>query len=156
MAELKAQGVKFEEYDTPGLTMRNSIVTAGRAKPPGSGTPRETFSRSPNAYNPGRVLLGMLNGLLGRAPGLRLGNTADCFQTCGIDACIMSALSTAYFTPGPTTCGGYLGFPTPFREHPAEFPRKSAASWAQFQPPSLHATRSCLMDVTRGRRALPQ
>ena len=32
VAELKARGVKFEEYDMPGLTMRNSIVTAGGAK----------------------------------------------------------------------------------------------------------------------------
>src|ERR1700733_3101829 len=32
VAELKARGVKFEEYDMPGLTMKNSIVTAGGAK----------------------------------------------------------------------------------------------------------------------------
>ena len=32
VAELKARGVKFEEYDMPGLTMNNSIVTAGGAK----------------------------------------------------------------------------------------------------------------------------
>jgi predicted enzyme related to lactoylglutathione lyase len=32
VAELKARGVKFEEYDMSGLTMRNSIVTAGGAK----------------------------------------------------------------------------------------------------------------------------
>jgi predicted enzyme related to lactoylglutathione lyase len=32
VAELKSRGVKFEEYDMPGLTMTNSIVTAGRAK----------------------------------------------------------------------------------------------------------------------------
>jgi predicted enzyme related to lactoylglutathione lyase len=30
--ELKAQGVKFEEYDFPGVTMKNSIATAGGAK----------------------------------------------------------------------------------------------------------------------------
>jgi predicted enzyme related to lactoylglutathione lyase len=30
--ELKARGVKFEEYDMPGMTMKNSIVTAGGAK----------------------------------------------------------------------------------------------------------------------------
>jgi predicted enzyme related to lactoylglutathione lyase len=32
VAELKARGVKFEEYDMPGLTMENSIATAGGAK----------------------------------------------------------------------------------------------------------------------------
>jgi len=32
VAELKARGVKFEEYDMPGMTMKNSIVTAGGAK----------------------------------------------------------------------------------------------------------------------------
>jgi catechol 2,3-dioxygenase-like lactoylglutathione lyase family enzyme len=32
VAELKARGVKFEEYDFPGMTMKNSIVTAGGAK----------------------------------------------------------------------------------------------------------------------------
>jgi predicted enzyme related to lactoylglutathione lyase len=32
VAELKSRGVKFEEYDMPGLTMKNSIVTAGGAK----------------------------------------------------------------------------------------------------------------------------
>jgi len=32
VAELKARGVKFEEYDMPGLTMKNSIMTAGGAK----------------------------------------------------------------------------------------------------------------------------
>jgi predicted enzyme related to lactoylglutathione lyase len=32
VAELKARGVKFEEYDMPGLTMENNIVTAGGAK----------------------------------------------------------------------------------------------------------------------------
>ncbi len=32
VAELKAQGVKFEEYDAPGMTMKNGIMTAGRAK----------------------------------------------------------------------------------------------------------------------------
>jgi len=32
VVELKARGVKFEEYDMPGVTMRNSIVTAGGAK----------------------------------------------------------------------------------------------------------------------------
>jgi len=33
VTELKARGVKFEEYDMPpGMTMRNSIVTAGGAK----------------------------------------------------------------------------------------------------------------------------
>ena len=31
-AELKARGVKFEEYDMPGMTMKNSIATAGGAK----------------------------------------------------------------------------------------------------------------------------
>ena len=30
--ELKARGVQFEEYDFPGMTMKNSIVTAGGAK----------------------------------------------------------------------------------------------------------------------------
>ena len=30
--ELKARGVKFEEYDFPGMKMVNSIVTAGGAK----------------------------------------------------------------------------------------------------------------------------
>jgi predicted enzyme related to lactoylglutathione lyase len=32
VAELKARGVKFEEYDMPGVTMKNSIATAGGAK----------------------------------------------------------------------------------------------------------------------------
>jgi len=33
VAELKARGVKFEEYDMPaGMTMKNSIVTASGAK----------------------------------------------------------------------------------------------------------------------------
>jgi len=30
--ELKARGVKFEEYDMPGFKMVNSVVTAGGAK----------------------------------------------------------------------------------------------------------------------------
>jgi predicted enzyme related to lactoylglutathione lyase len=32
VAELKARGVTFEEYDVPGLTMKNSIATGGGAK----------------------------------------------------------------------------------------------------------------------------
>jgi predicted enzyme related to lactoylglutathione lyase len=32
VAELKARGVVFEEYDMPGVTMSNSIATAGGAK----------------------------------------------------------------------------------------------------------------------------
>ena len=32
VAELKARGVQFEEYDMPGVTMKNSIATAGGAK----------------------------------------------------------------------------------------------------------------------------
>ena len=32
VAELKARGVNFEEYDMPGLTMKNSIATGGGAK----------------------------------------------------------------------------------------------------------------------------
>jgi hypothetical protein len=32
VAELKARGVKFEEYDFPGMKMKNSIATAGGAK----------------------------------------------------------------------------------------------------------------------------
>jgi predicted enzyme related to lactoylglutathione lyase len=32
VAELKERGVKFEEYDMPGMTMKNSIATAGGAK----------------------------------------------------------------------------------------------------------------------------
>jgi predicted enzyme related to lactoylglutathione lyase len=32
VAELKARGVTFEEYDMPGVTMRNSIATGGGAK----------------------------------------------------------------------------------------------------------------------------
>jgi predicted enzyme related to lactoylglutathione lyase len=32
VTELKARGVKFEEYDLPGLTMKNSIGTGGGAK----------------------------------------------------------------------------------------------------------------------------
>ena len=32
VADLKARGVTFEEYDMPGMTMKNSIVTAGGAK----------------------------------------------------------------------------------------------------------------------------
>jgi predicted enzyme related to lactoylglutathione lyase len=32
VAELKSRGVKFEEYDMPGMTMKNSVVTAGGAK----------------------------------------------------------------------------------------------------------------------------
>jgi hypothetical protein len=30
--DLKARGVKFEEYDMPGMPMKNSIVAAGGAK----------------------------------------------------------------------------------------------------------------------------
>jgi predicted enzyme related to lactoylglutathione lyase len=32
VADLKARGVTFEEYDMPGLPMKNSIVTGGGAK----------------------------------------------------------------------------------------------------------------------------
>ncbi|HKE88462.1 MAG TPA: VOC family protein [Vicinamibacterales bacterium] len=32
VAELKSRGVVFEEYDMPGVTMINSVVTAGGAK----------------------------------------------------------------------------------------------------------------------------
>ena len=32
VAELKARGVTFEEYEMPGITMKNSIATAGGAK----------------------------------------------------------------------------------------------------------------------------
>ncbi len=32
VAELKARGVRFEEYDMPGVTMKNSIATGGGAK----------------------------------------------------------------------------------------------------------------------------
>ena len=32
VADLKARGIKFEEYDMPGMTMKNSIATAGGAK----------------------------------------------------------------------------------------------------------------------------
>jgi len=32
VAELKSRGVKFEEYDSPGMKMANSIATAGGAK----------------------------------------------------------------------------------------------------------------------------
>ncbi|MDQ2961572.1 MAG: VOC family protein [Pseudomonadota bacterium] len=32
VAELKARGVKFEEYDMPGLAMKNNIATGGGAK----------------------------------------------------------------------------------------------------------------------------
>jgi len=32
VAELKARGVKFEEYDMPGLTTKNGIATGGGAK----------------------------------------------------------------------------------------------------------------------------
>jgi predicted enzyme related to lactoylglutathione lyase len=32
VAELKARGVVFEEYDMPGIRMKNSIATAGGAK----------------------------------------------------------------------------------------------------------------------------
>ncbi len=32
VAELKARGVVFEEYDMPGISMKNSIATAGGAK----------------------------------------------------------------------------------------------------------------------------
>ena len=32
VAELKARGVVFEEYDLPGVTMQNSIATGGGAK----------------------------------------------------------------------------------------------------------------------------
>jgi predicted enzyme related to lactoylglutathione lyase len=32
VTELKARGVTFEEYDMPGLTMKNSIATGGGAK----------------------------------------------------------------------------------------------------------------------------
>jgi predicted enzyme related to lactoylglutathione lyase len=32
VAELKARGVKFEQYDMPGVTMKNGIMTGGVAK----------------------------------------------------------------------------------------------------------------------------
>jgi len=32
VADLKARGVKFEEYDFPGVSMKNSIATGGGAK----------------------------------------------------------------------------------------------------------------------------
>jgi predicted enzyme related to lactoylglutathione lyase len=32
VSELKARGVKFEEYDMPGIKMENSIATGGGAK----------------------------------------------------------------------------------------------------------------------------
>jgi predicted enzyme related to lactoylglutathione lyase len=32
VADLKARGVKFEEYDMPGITWKNSIATGGGAK----------------------------------------------------------------------------------------------------------------------------
>ena len=32
VAELKARGVRFEEYDLPGVPMKNSIATGGGAK----------------------------------------------------------------------------------------------------------------------------
>jgi predicted enzyme related to lactoylglutathione lyase len=32
VSELKARGVKFEEYDMPGITMKNSIATGGGPK----------------------------------------------------------------------------------------------------------------------------
>jgi hypothetical protein len=32
VAQLKARGVVFEEYDVPGMKMENSIMTAGGAK----------------------------------------------------------------------------------------------------------------------------
>jgi len=32
VADLKARGVKFEEYDMPGVAMKNSIATGGGAK----------------------------------------------------------------------------------------------------------------------------
>ncbi len=32
VAELKARGVKFEEYDMPGVPMKNGIATGGGAK----------------------------------------------------------------------------------------------------------------------------
>ena len=32
VTELKARGVVFEEYDLPGMTMKNSIAVAGGAK----------------------------------------------------------------------------------------------------------------------------
>jgi predicted enzyme related to lactoylglutathione lyase len=32
VADLKARGVKFEEYDMPGVRMKNSIATGGGAK----------------------------------------------------------------------------------------------------------------------------
>lgn len=32
VAQLKARGVQFEQYDFPGVTMKNSIVTGGGAK----------------------------------------------------------------------------------------------------------------------------
>jgi len=32
VTELKARGVKFEEYDMPAMKMKNSIATAGGAK----------------------------------------------------------------------------------------------------------------------------
>jgi predicted enzyme related to lactoylglutathione lyase len=51
VADLKSRGVKFEEYNMPGMKMTNSIVTAAAPKPPGSKTPKATSSPSASASN---------------------------------------------------------------------------------------------------------
>ncbi|SRR6266478_3439421 len=50
VAEQKARGVKFEEYDMPGVKMKTASQPAAERKPPGSRTPKEIFWQSANAH----------------------------------------------------------------------------------------------------------
>jgi hypothetical protein len=57
VAELKTRGVKFEEYDMPGVTMKNSIMTGGGAKTAWFKDTEGIFWRSANAYEWTAVLV---------------------------------------------------------------------------------------------------
>jgi len=57
VAELKTRGVKFEEHDMPGVTMKNSIMTGGGAKTAWFKDTEGIFWRSANAYEWTAVLV---------------------------------------------------------------------------------------------------
>ena len=44
VTELKSRGVKFEDYNMPGINTTNSIALPAAQKPPGSKTPKATSS----------------------------------------------------------------------------------------------------------------
>jgi catechol 2,3-dioxygenase-like lactoylglutathione lyase family enzyme len=50
--ELKAKGVVFEEYDTPGIKMKNGIASGAGPRPHGSKTARETSWPSARELHP--------------------------------------------------------------------------------------------------------